>query len=245
MPRTPRAGHADPASPRPRKPRSLSAPEIAAAGLRIAREGDLERLTMKRLGQALGVSPMAIYRHYRDKAELVDAILEAFVAESAPTAHGVDPARWQDWLRESFGRMHRALLSTPGVMGYLGHGWRFGDAGLAVLDESLAVLRGAGLSRREAVEAFGALLGFTIGCAAMDAALGAAEGDEEAAAAPEDRAERRRRMRARLAAASRTEHPEIVDCAGELASLVARRRGFDAGLEQVIAGIAARADADS
>ena len=217
-----------------RRPRSLQAEEIVAAGLRIAREDDLRRLTMKRLGDELGVTSMALYRHFRGKAELIDGILEAFMRDAAPTRHGHDPGDWREWTRRTFSRVHRALVQTPGVMAYLGSGWRFGDEAITVLDESLAVLHGAGLSRREAVESFAALIAFTIGCAASDAALAS---DEEPG---EERGERRRRLRLRLASASRASHPHVVEHAAELAALAARRSAFDAGLERVLDGIALR-----
>ena len=127
---------------------------------------------MARLGAALGVTPMALYRHFPSKAELVDAILDRFVREAAVTGHGVPRADRRAWLARTFGEMHRALVGTPGVMPYLSSGWRFGEHARSVLDEVLGVLHAAGLSRRAAAEAMSTLLAFTIGSAGLAAAWG-------------------------------------------------------------------------
>jgi AcrR family transcriptional regulator len=222
-------------SPSPRA--ALSRDAIAEAGLHIAREGDLERVTMARLAEALGVTPMALYRHFRSKSELVDAILDRFVRESAVTSHGTPGSDARAWLAATFGAMHRALAGTPGVMPYLSSGWRFGEASRAVLDEVLGVLHAAGLPRRAAVEAMGALLAFTIGSAGLAAAWGRSAPADLAADAP---AERRRRLRSRFAAVSRARYPNLVDSAGDMAVLASPPHAFDAGIRILLAGLALR-----
>ena len=80
-----------------RRPRgSLSREEILEAGLLIARRDELTRLTMKKLATELGVTPMAIYRHFENKAEVIDGVLDLFVRDAAVTEHGAsgDPDEW-------------------------------------------------------------------------------------------------------------------------------------------------------
>lgn len=49
------------------------------AALRVIRERGLDELTMRRVAAAAGMSPMAAYRHFADKDDLVRAVLrEAF-----------------------------------------------------------------------------------------------------------------------------------------------------------------------
>ena len=45
------------------------------------RGGNPEPLTVRRLGKELGADPTAIYRHFRDKDELVRAVLDRLVHE--------------------------------------------------------------------------------------------------------------------------------------------------------------------
>lgn len=153
-----------------RRPRgSLSREEIVAAGLRIAREDDLRRLTMDRLGRELGVTGMAIYRHFRDKQELVDGILDHFVRAADVTGHGTDARDWRRWMLRTYRAMYRALAETPGVLPFVASGasWRFGPAATATLDETLAVLRGAGFGRRDAAEVHTMALAVAVGWATL------------------------------------------------------------------------------
>ena len=213
----------------PRTRGGLSVDAIVEAGLRIARADDLQNLTMKRLAEELGVTPMAVYRYFRNKAELVDAILDRFVQESAVTRDAGDPARWQTWLRRTFEAMHRALVETPGVLSYLGNAQRFGAGAFETLDETLGVLRGAGFGDREAVEAFMALTSYTIGAAGMEAAWRGrrdlrGEGADE------------RRTRARIELASAARFPHAAELAPHLAHLTVEppfSYGFDRLLESL------------
>lgn len=53
-----------------------SAERILMAGMRILEEEGYEALSMRKVGAAVGLSQAAIYRHYKDKAELVFRIIE-------------------------------------------------------------------------------------------------------------------------------------------------------------------------
>jgi AcrR family transcriptional regulator len=209
----------------------LSADAIAAEGLRLARDGDLPGLTVKRIADALGVTPMALYRYFPSKAELMAAILDAFIRQADLTGHGVDLQDWRAWLGASFGGMHEALLNAPGILRLLVTEKRFGEAALEVTDRVLGVLRGAGLDEDEATEAFALLLGHTLGSAALESAFrrNASDLDEEPA-------ERQRQIEARFAGLSRRQHPHIVATAPQLARL-ALRYPFETGLERILVSL--------
>jgi len=59
----------------------LSRARILEAAVVAADEGGLEGLSMRRLGQALGVDPMALYRHVRDKDDLLDGLRDVVLGE--------------------------------------------------------------------------------------------------------------------------------------------------------------------
>ena len=52
--------------------------EIVEAALRLTAEGGLGNLTIRNLGEALGISEPAIYRHFRNKSEIVRSTIERF-----------------------------------------------------------------------------------------------------------------------------------------------------------------------
>jgi AcrR family transcriptional regulator len=193
---------------------ALARDAILEAGLRIARREDLGRLTMKKLADELGVTPMAIYRHFRNKAEVVDGILDLFVREAAVTRHeGVDhPQDWERWLFLTFDAMRRALVQTPSVLPFLSTLSRLGPGAWAALEETLAVLRGAGLSGRAAVAAFLAMISYTIGAAGMEAAWKRGAGGDSA-----ERDESRRLAQAAIELAPGLQCPNIIAVASDLA----------------------------
>jgi len=54
---------------------SPTASRIATAARRLDKEGT-EAVTMRRVAKAVGVTPMAIYRHYQDRASLLNALAD-------------------------------------------------------------------------------------------------------------------------------------------------------------------------
>jgi AcrR family transcriptional regulator len=212
---------------------SLSREEILDVGLRIAREGDLQSLTMQRLGDELGVTPMAVYRYFQNKDEIVTGVLDRFVEASAVTTQ-VDPtAGWQVWLRATFGAMRTAILSTPGVLPLLGSSTSMGPGAKSVLNEVLERLRDAGFSRASAAEAFFTLMGFTLGACSQELAWRRPiEGRTEA-----EREERLRQIRSAFESESRSRFPAIVDSAPDLAEIVARYP-FERGLDRILNALA-------
>ncbi|MFD6448406.1 TetR/AcrR family transcriptional regulator [Promicromonospora sp. NPDC060204] len=63
-----------------RKP-GLGLDQIVAAGVAAADDGGLDSLSMRRVADRLGVGAMSLYRHVRDKAELLDLMVDRVLAE--------------------------------------------------------------------------------------------------------------------------------------------------------------------
>jgi len=49
---------------------------IAVAGRSLLDKEGTEAVTMRRVARAVGITPMAIYRHYRDRADLLNALAD-------------------------------------------------------------------------------------------------------------------------------------------------------------------------
>ena len=108
----------------------LSRERVLRAAVALADEGGVESLSMRRLAQALGVVPMALYKHVAGKDELLDGMIDVVVAEIDPPIEGAD---WKTTMRERILSARRALLRhpwatsalesrgepTPTVIGYL------------------------------------------------------------------------------------------------------------------------------
>lgn len=68
---------------RPRRARdSLSRDIIVAAADRVVERDGLDRLTFQAIGEELGAHPTSIYRHFRDKDELLLALIDTLRARS-------------------------------------------------------------------------------------------------------------------------------------------------------------------
>src|SRR2546428_8634676 len=88
--------------------RPLTTERIVEAAIELIDREGLGALSMRRLGAALGVEAMSLYRHFPSKAALLEAVVARLLAElpvPAPTA-----ARWQDAFR-ALARAYRAVLT--------------------------------------------------------------------------------------------------------------------------------------
>ena len=71
-----------------RRRTALSRERIAAAAVALIDGEGLDALSMRRLGAALGVEAMSLYRHFPSKAALLEAVVARLLAElpvPAPT----------------------------------------------------------------------------------------------------------------------------------------------------------------
>src|SRR5688572_32835758 len=66
----------------PRPPRApLSRERVLRAAIALADASGIESLSMRKLGQELGVEPMSLYNDVANKDDLLDGIVEAVTSE--------------------------------------------------------------------------------------------------------------------------------------------------------------------
>jgi AcrR family transcriptional regulator len=166
------------ASPRPGRPPQISREAVLEAGLELAESEGVEALSIRRLATALGVTPRALYRHVRNKEDILVAVIDRVVSHARVTDHAVPRSRWKDWLRATFGAMHRTLIEQPGVIPVLRYSLQLGPQAVAVVDDVMDVLQSAGLDRAAASKGLLALMGYTVGVAALRSTEPATDLDE-------------------------------------------------------------------
>lgn len=83
---------------------STEAAILAAARTAFAR-GGLQALSMRSVAKAVGVTPMAIYRHYADKQALVDCLVRDALDEWSRRVAAIAPSDPLTWLR-AIGEAH-------------------------------------------------------------------------------------------------------------------------------------------
>lgn len=69
---------------------------VVAAAIVLADRDGLDALSMRRLADALGVTPMALYKHVDNREQLIDLMVDTLVAQISPAGEGL---AWQAAVR--------------------------------------------------------------------------------------------------------------------------------------------------
>jgi AcrR family transcriptional regulator len=152
---------------------SLSLDQIAQQALRIADDGGLESLTMKRLASALGVGEMTLYGYVRTKDEIFDALTDLALSELALPARG----EWDTQLRELFNNLHDLLVRHPSVAHLDSVRPTTGPAALRIANRTLGLLGDARVDDATAFAAHRALMNYTIGTVLFHVSRGTPAGE--------------------------------------------------------------------
>jgi TetR/AcrR family transcriptional regulator, tetracycline repressor protein len=154
---------------------SISREEIVRAAVRIVEAGGYQEMSIRSLAAELGVAPMSLYRHIRDKDDLLDEVVDLLLAQAWRPAAGED--RWQEWVIEAAARLRQFLVTQPAALHvYLRHPV-VSPAAVERMDAMMGVLRQAGLDEATARSAYGALHTYTIGFAALEASRAGSAAD--------------------------------------------------------------------
>jgi len=146
---------------------SLSREDIVEAAVTIVQAGGYEEMSIRSLAADLGVAPMSLYRHIRDKDDLLNEVVGRLLAEVWRPA--VSEANWQEWITEAAANLRQFLVTQPAALHvYLTHPV-IAPAAIERMDAMMGVLRKTGLDEATARSAYGALHTYTIGFAALEA----------------------------------------------------------------------------
>lgn len=109
----------------------------------LADRGGIEALSMRKLGQELGVDAMALYRHVRNKDDLLDGLVEVIIGR----IERADPSGdWKASLRAQAMAARGVMLQHPWARRVLEERGTGGPAALAYIESTLANLREGGFS---------------------------------------------------------------------------------------------------
>ena len=121
----------------------LSRDRILDAAVRLADGDGIESLSMRKLAQQLGVDPMSLYNHVRDKEDLLDGIVDVVVSEIEPAAAGPD---WRSSLRQIILAARRTLLLHPWAARVIESRPDPSPSTLRHMERVMEIIRGAGFS---------------------------------------------------------------------------------------------------
>jgi AcrR family transcriptional regulator len=128
--------------------RGLSVDRVVAAAIELADADGLAAVSMARVAERLGFTPMSLYRHVSGKDELVRRMLDAALATPPPFAVDGWRARLEAWSRALLAVIERHPwgIDVP-ITGVLGT-----HAQLAWLDRGLEALADTALGEDEKAE---------------------------------------------------------------------------------------------
>jgi AcrR family transcriptional regulator len=98
----------------------MSRAQIIDAATKVVKAGGYQDMTIRSLAAELGVAPMSLYRHVRDKDDLLDEVVDRLLARSwKPKTKRSD---WQSWVAEAAQKLCTFLVTQPAALHvYLSH----------------------------------------------------------------------------------------------------------------------------
>ncbi len=154
--------------------RPLDRAQVVRAALGLLDEIGLDELTMRRLAERLGIKAASLYRHVRNKEELLVLLGDEISGEIPSVAPG---GRWRAQLVEMARNVRRGLLAHRDAARLLASTAPFGPRRLRHIETVLRILRSAGLSGRDAARAAYHLNNFVTEFAADEGRYAAAAGE--------------------------------------------------------------------
>jgi TetR/AcrR family tetracycline transcriptional repressor len=196
--------------------------------LALADSEGLDALTIRRLAADLAVTPMALYWHFRDKDELLDALAEhLFHSVRLPDA---EPGGWDEQLRATLAAFMAALRPHPAVAGLARARILSSHAGLSLAECTLGLLDAAGFSPEEAAEIGSYLVAAVVTLVTAEPGVG--HGPD-----PDVRDTAVRAQRATLLSLPPHDYPHVIASADALASCADDDAYFARGLDLLVAGV--------
>jgi AcrR family transcriptional regulator len=140
----------------------LTHERVLQTALKLADQGGLESLSMRKLGQELGVEAMALYYHFANKEELLDGIVDLVWSEVELPVAGAD---WKSAMRQRAVSLRDVLARHRWAIGLLESRRHPGPANLRHHDAVIGNLRAAGFTMAMAAHAYSLLDGYIYGFA--------------------------------------------------------------------------------
>jgi len=149
-------------TPRARTRIPLTRERVLQAALKLADQGGIEALSMRKLGQELGVEAMAIYHHFTNKDEVLDGIIDLVFGEIDLPVAGAD---WTTAMRRRGISLRDVLARHRWAIGLMESRTNPGPANLRHHDAVLGSLRAGGFDIVMAAHAYSLLDSYIYGFA--------------------------------------------------------------------------------
>jgi AcrR family transcriptional regulator len=129
----------------------LTRDRVLDAALRLVDEGGIESLSMRKLGQALGVEAMSLYNHVANKDDVINGILERVADEMERPSTSEE---WDMSIRESAISVYEALRRHPWACAFMMSPQHIVAERIRYMEALLGTLRNAGFSGEQTYHAY-------------------------------------------------------------------------------------------
>ena len=209
----------------------LSKSAVVDRAMQLADATGLDGLTIRKLAQELGVTPMALYWHFRSKDELLDGLTERVWSEIDIDVDAAAP--WTDQLRGLLESLLRVLRAHPAAPALLLNKESANEFFLRATETTLGVLRDAGFDPRYASEIARTALWTGITLVMSEPGITSLDAD--------DRIELQRRKQVVFATLPPVRYPRLVECAEPMTACDDPEFHYQLGVDVFIAGVQALA----
>jgi AcrR family transcriptional regulator len=135
---------------------------VVAAALVVADAEGVDAVTMRRLAEELSVHPTSLYNHLPTKEAILDAMVDALIADAAlPQTY----ESWQDWVHAMADGMRNVARAHPRAFLVLTQRAAIGPTAREVTEAALDAFRRGGFTPQQASEAVAAVSLATLGVA--------------------------------------------------------------------------------
>jgi AcrR family transcriptional regulator len=203
------------------KRETLTRERVLRAAVALADRSGIEALTMRRLGQELGVEAMSLYNHVRNKDEILDGIVDLVVGDIEVPGPGTP---WKAAMRHRAISAHETLLQHPWAAVLVMSRFNIGPGMTRYLDATLGRLREGGFSIEGALDAWHALDSHIYGFTMQELSL------------PFDAADAPQVSAAVLPGLSASDFPHVVEVIGRVMQ-TGRTENFAFGLDLILDGL--------
>ena len=155
----------------------LSRERVLEAAVVFADANGLAALSMRKLGEALGVEAMSLYNHVPNKDALLDGMVDVVFGEVELPAVG---SAWREAMRRRAESARQALRRHPWAIGLMESRTSPGPATLRHHDAVIGTLRAGGFSVAMTAHAFSLLDSYVYGFALQEATLPFETGEQTA-----------------------------------------------------------------
>lgn len=135
----------------PRKSKKLSREALITAALELIDEAGVEKLTARKLAQALGASPMALYWHFRNMEDLLDGVGDHLASSIVASEEERESSPWDAKFRAALTGVIDVAERHPGAADLVTKRLLFTEKGRQVTEQALVALQQAGLENEAAI----------------------------------------------------------------------------------------------